>query len=74
MCDNQGTIAVTQNPTNHQRTKHIDIRYHFIRDLVQSGEIIVDYIPSQSNLADVLTKPLDRAQFSNLIAQIKGAC
>jgi hypothetical protein len=59
-CDNQGTIATTQDPQNHSRMKHIDIRYHFIRDCVQKRSIDVMYISKDENVADLLTKPLSR--------------
>ena len=73
-CDNQGAISLTKNPSHHQRTKHIDVRHHFIREHISSGEILVTYVPSSDNLADALTKPLGRVLFSKLTAQIKGAC
>jgi hypothetical protein len=58
--DNTGAIANTQNYKNHNRTKHIDIKYHFTKEKVASGEIGFMYIPSSNNLADILTKPLAR--------------
>jgi hypothetical protein len=56
--DNKSAIAILENPRFHQRIKHIDIWYHFLRDLVEQGEIKIHYIPSEENLADILTKPL----------------
>lgn len=73
-CDNQGAMSLAKNPSHHQRTKHIDIRHHFIRELIASGEISVCFVPSSDNLADALTKPLGRVRFNQLAAQIKGAC
>ena len=61
--DNQGAIALAKNPVHHKRTKHIDIRYHFIRSLVLNGIIILSYIPSAENIADLFTKPLPRPKF-----------
>jgi hypothetical protein len=58
--DNTGAIANTANYKNHSRTKHIDIRYHFTKEKVASGEIAFTYIPSSDNLADILTKPLPK--------------
>ena len=58
--DNQACISMTQNPQFHQRTKHIDIRHHYIRDLVKNGFIELIYCPTASMVADVLTKGLDR--------------
>ena len=56
--DNQGAIALTVNPGNHQRSKHIDIRHHFIREHVENGKIAVQYCPTEQMTADVLTKAL----------------
>jgi hypothetical protein len=58
--DNQGAIANTQNYKNHQRTKHVRIKYHFVKEIVEAGEISFTYIPSAENLADILTKPVAR--------------
>jgi len=62
-CDNKATISMTKNPTFHSRTKHIDIRYHFIRDLVAKEEILLEYCKTQDQLADVLTKALSKEKF-----------
>jgi hypothetical protein len=56
--DNQSSIRLAKNPEMHNRSKHIDVRYHHVRDLVSSGEIELQYIPTTEQLADVLTKPL----------------
>lgn len=61
--DNQGCIAITKNPENHQRTKHIDIKYHFIREKVENKEILVKYCPTEYNCADILTKSINFTQF-----------
>ena len=56
--DNQGAIAIAKNPVHHKRTKHIDIRYHFIRFEIANGIVNLTYIPSDQNIADMFTKPL----------------
>ena len=56
--DNQGAIALSENPVHHKRTKHIDIRYHFIRFEIAMGIVNLTYIPSAQNIADMFTKPL----------------
>ena len=56
--DNQSAIAIAKNPEFHDRTKHINIRYHFIRHKVESGDITLDYMPTNDQPADVLTKGL----------------
>jgi hypothetical protein len=58
--DNQGCIALTKNPAYHSRTKHIDIRHHFIRDSVEVGDIELQYCATDDMVADVLTKALAR--------------
>jgi len=58
--DNQGCIALVGNPVFHKRTKHIDIRYHFIRERVASKEVEIQYMPTELQLADLLTKGLPK--------------
>ena len=60
--DNQGTMALAKNPVYHQRSKHIDIRFHFIRYHIHNESIILKYIKSDENLADLFTKPFTRAK------------
>ena len=64
--DNQGTLALAKNPVQHQRSKHIDIRYHFIRNEVLSGTIKLAYIPTDLNLADIFTKGVPRPRLEKL--------
>jgi hypothetical protein len=64
--DNQGCIALSENPVNHQRTKHIDVQYHFVRERVESGEVRLVYVPTEHQLADILTKPLPKARVEEL--------
>ena len=54
---------MTENPVIHNRSKHIEICYHFIRDMVQRGALKVQYISTDEQVADVLTKPLSRVKF-----------
>jgi hypothetical protein len=62
--DNQDALALVENPHLHERSKHIDISYHFIRDLQQKGKLNVTYIPIESMAADGLTKPLQKPAFA----------
>ncbi|KAK6158554.1 hypothetical protein DH2020_005868 [Rehmannia glutinosa] len=66
MCDNTSAIAITQNPVLHSRTKHIDVRYHFIRDHVEKKDIILEYISIDKQLADIFTMPLCESIFEEL--------
>ena len=61
--DNQSTIAIANNPTNHNRTKHINIAHHFIRESIEKNEIELHYCPTSDIIADMMTKPLSRAKF-----------
>ena len=64
--DSTSAMAVARNPVAHQRTKHIDIKHHFIRDLVATGIVELDYVPTDDNLADVFTKAVSKATFLKL--------
>ena len=64
--DNQSTIRLSKNPEFHKRTKHIDIQYHFLREKSMNGEIDIKYVPTESQIADVFTKPLARDRFRML--------
>lgn len=68
--DNQGSLNLAQNPIYHGRTKHIEVRHHFIREKISSGEINLDYVPTNEQLADILTKPLGKTAFERLREQL----
>jgi hypothetical protein len=57
-CDNTAAIHLSKNPIMHSRAKHIEIKHHFIRDLVQKGTIDLKFIETESQWADIFTKPL----------------
>ena len=61
--DNTGCIALSKNPINHGRTKHMDIKYHGLRENVLSGNVKLEYFPTDDNVADVMTKGLDESAF-----------
>ena len=62
-CDNKATISMTKNPAFHSRTKHIELRHHYIRDLVADEEIVLEYCNTDEQLADILTKALSKEKF-----------
>ncbi|GJY39098.1 copia protein [Tanacetum coccineum] len=66
MCDNKGAIDLSKNPVQHSRTKHIEIHHHFLRDNVQKGNISIEKVASEDNIADIFTKPLKREVFNYL--------
>jgi len=65
LCDNQSCIKMTENPVFHDKSKHIEIRYHYIRDMVQRGAIKLQYVSTDEQVVDVLTKPLSRVKFEH---------
>lgn len=66
--DNQGAIALSKNPVNRSRSKHIDVKYHFIRDAVSEGRIHIVYCPTEDMVADILTKSVSKIK----ILKFKG--
>ena len=72
-CDNTSAINLTKNPVQHSRTKHIEIRHHFIRDHVNIGNINIDFVPTERQLADIFTKPLEKSRFEFIRNEI-GVC
>ena len=65
-CDNASAIDIPKNLVQHSKTKHIDIRYHFIRDLVEIKVVALEYILTERQNAYIFTKPLDRSKFESL--------
>lgn len=72
-CDNQAAISMSKNPSFHGRTKHIDIRVHFIRDLVSNGSVIMKYCGTNEQMADILTKSLPKEKHE-YFRQRLGVC
>ena len=70
-CDNSSTIKLSKNPVMHGRSKHIDIRYHFLRDLSNDGVVELKYCSSQEQIADIMTKPLKLDAFVKLRKQLR---
>ena len=70
MVDNQPAIALAKNPVLHDRSKHIYIKCHFLLDCVDGGQIIVEFVKTGRQLADILTKPLGHLRFSELRSKI----
>jgi hypothetical protein len=65
LCDNQSCIKMIENPVFHDRSKHIEIRYHYICDIVQRGALKLQYVSRYEQVVDVLTKPLSRVKFEH---------
>ena len=62
-CNNQSCVNLSENPVFHDNSKHIDIKYHYIRDMVQRGVVKIQYVAMDEQIADVLTKPLAKVKF-----------
>ena len=71
-CDNQRAIALAKNPVQHQRTKHIDVKYHFVRDKISDGKLKLLYVPSENNLADFFTKPVAKSKNCKFKSKVMG--
>eukprot|EP00253_Pinus_taeda_P029763 PITA_29763 len=65
-CDNSSAISLSKNSVFHKRTKHIDTRFHYIRELVNNGEIVLQHCNTQEQVVDILTKPLGQKNFELL--------
>jgi hypothetical protein len=68
--DNNSTISLVKTPVHHDRSKHIDVRYHFIREYEQTGQIAVEFIRREEQLGYILTKPLGKIKFKKLCNKI----
>lgn len=64
--DNRSAIDLAKNPVFHGRSKHIDLRFHFIRECVEKGEVVIKHIGTEEQRADILTKALSTAKFERM--------
>ncbi|KAJ9538026.1 hypothetical protein OSB04_030759 [Centaurea solstitialis] len=72
-CDSKSAIAISANPVQHSKTKHIDIRYHFLKDNVEKENIELYFVNTEYQLADLFTKALDEKRFKFLVSRLGGA-
>eukprot|EP00253_Pinus_taeda_P027711 PITA_27711 len=66
LCDNTSAISISKNPVIHSKTKHIPIKYHFLREQVLEQKVKLEYVPSKEQVADIFNKPLPRETFEYL--------
>ena len=71
-CDNQGALALANNPVQHQRSKHIDIKYHSVRSEIQKEFLHVAYVTSKDNVADIFTKPINGQRIKTFVPSLFG--
>ena len=69
MCDNTSAINISKNSIKHSRTKHIDIKHHFIHDHVLKGDIELEFVSTSDQLADILTKPFDECNLNMAVQE-----
>ena len=69
--DNQGVIALVKNPVNHRRIRHINVSYHFVRELIVNETLKYNYISTKKMMIDDLTKPLTSEKFAEFIAMLR---
>ena len=72
-CDNTSTINLSKNFIQHSRTKHIEIRHHFIRDHIQNKDITLEFVSTEDQLADIFFKPLNIDRFEQIRGEL-GLC
>ena len=65
-CDNTNAINLSKNPVQHSKSKHIEIQYHFIRDLVEEKTMYLEFITTDNQKADIFTNPIDGLKFETL--------
>ena len=70
MCDNYSTINIAKNPVQHSRTKHIEVRHHFLRDYVEKGLVSMKFVGTNDQIADIFTKALNREPYESLRLQL----
>ncbi|GKF44571.1 hypothetical protein Tco_0131123 [Tanacetum coccineum] len=73
-CDSKAAIAISCNPVKHSRTKHIDVRYHFIKEYVEKGIVELFFVGTEYQLADLFTKVLPEYRFNYLVRRLGMRC
>jgi hypothetical protein len=70
LCDDESAINIAYNPCEQSRTKHIDIRHHFLRDHAIKGDIVISHVGTNDQLADIFTKPFDEKRLCELRSEL----
>jgi hypothetical protein len=69
-CDNLGAKTIAENPKHHNRTKHFDVQFHYIRELVESKFVSIQYIPTSDQVADIFTKAAPESVFAKHVNKL----
>jgi len=69
-CDNQSCVKLSENPVFHNKSKHIEIKHHFIQDMVEKGVVELRYISTDEQITDIITKPLSRVKYEYFIDKL----
>ena len=69
-CDNKSAIGIAHNPVQHDRTKHVEVDRHFIKEKIESGLICIPYVPTGEQLADILTKGVQNPSFKGILDKL----
>ena len=69
-CDNKAAINIAHNPVHHDRTKHVEVDRHFLKEKIEDGTICIPHVASTEQTADILTKGLPRPLFEKLICKL----
>jgi len=73
MVDNNGAISMSKNPVNHKTSKHVEVKYHYIRKMVKRQQVVLTYVNTQLNIADMMTKPLGKLKQEQFHVEVLGA-
>ena len=71
LCDNQSTISIAKNPMHHEKTKHVEIDRHFIKEKIEENIVGLSHIPTGHQTTDILTKSLARKPFDHLVSKLR---
>ena len=69
-CDNKAAISISQNPVQHDRTKHVEVDRHFIKENIENGIVELPFVRSEDQLADILTKAVDSRSFEGVLSKL----